>query len=176
MARTIAPLLLGVQFLPDFDYDGVMNLRDFALLAQSLAPGRAGFRRRPAARGRRRGRLSGPCRPRRLLDDFPGLIAHWKLDETDGNAVPDALGRFDGTVHGSPAYGGPDEGKIRGALELDGIDDYITAGSVLNPAGGPFTVFLWVKGGQPGQVILSQSNPSGAGRSMAWHEHRAAAS
>jgi lysophospholipase L1-like esterase len=35
MARTIAPFLLGVRFLPDYNNDGVMNFRDFAVLARS---------------------------------------------------------------------------------------------------------------------------------------------
>ncbi len=39
-----------------------------------------------------------------------------------------------------------------------GIDDYFQAPRILNPADGPFSVFAWVKGGDPGQVILSQEN------------------
>ncbi|MHC4297907.1 MAG: LamG domain-containing protein [Planctomycetota bacterium] len=31
----------------------------------------------------------------------------------------------------------------------------ITANPVLNPAEGPFSVFVWVQGGAPGQVIVS---------------------
>ena len=43
-----------------------------------------------------------------------------------------------------------------GALLLDGVDDYVSAAFVLDPAAGPFSVFAWVKGGAPGQVIVSQ--------------------
>jgi hypothetical protein len=46
---------------------------------------------------------------------------------------------------------------INGALELDGIDDYVSAGAILRPADGPFTVFVWIQGGGPGQVILAQA-------------------
>jgi hypothetical protein len=35
--------------------------------------------------------------------------------------------------------------------------------SVLNPADGPFSVFTWIKGGAPGQVIISQMDGSGSG-------------
>jgi hypothetical protein len=45
---------------------------------------------------------------------------------------------------------------LGGALELDGIDDCVISGVGLNSADGPFSVFAWVKGGAPGQVILSQ--------------------
>jgi hypothetical protein len=33
----------------------------------------------------------------------------------------------------------------------------LETGFVLNPADGPFTVLIWVKGGRPGQVLLSQA-------------------
>ena len=39
---------------------------------------------------------------------------------------------------------------------MDGDGDYISTPFVLNPASGPFSVFAWIKGGLPGQVILSQ--------------------
>jgi hypothetical protein len=52
-----------------------------------------------------------------------------------------------------------------GALLLDGVDDYITTAFVLDPAARPFSVFAWVKGGAPGQVIVSQD--SGANWLMA---------
>jgi hypothetical protein len=47
---------------------------------------------------------------------------------------------------------------LGGALELDGIDDCVISGVGLNSADGPFSVFAWVKGGAPGQVILSQTD------------------
>ena len=53
----------------------------------------------------------------------------------------------------------PTGGKVDGALELDGVDDYVISlisGSDPNPADRPFSVFAWIKGGTPGQVILSQ--------------------
>jgi hypothetical protein len=47
-----------------------------------------------------------------------------------------------------------------GALELDGNDDYVGTPFVLNPGNDSFSVFAWIKGGAPGQVIISQSNTS----------------
>ena len=43
-----------------------------------------------------------------------------------------------------------------GALELDGIDDFLFTTFSLNPAAGPFSAFAWTKAGGPGQVIVSQ--------------------
>ena len=74
------------------------------------------------------------------LKEF-GLIAHWELDETDGWAAHDSTGAHDGFVMtGNPLWR-PSDGKVNGALELDGIDDFVSAPFVLNPAEGPFSVF-----------------------------------
>ena len=43
-----------------------------------------------------------------------------------------------------------------GAFQLDGVDDCVISNFVLNPTGGPFRVLTWIKGGAPGQVVLSQ--------------------
>jgi hypothetical protein len=50
----------------------------------------------------------------------------------------------------------PTGGKTKGALQFDGVDDYVSTPFVLDPSKGPFSVFAWVKGGAPGQVVLSQ--------------------
>ncbi|MHC4463891.1 MAG: LamG domain-containing protein, partial [Planctomycetota bacterium] len=52
----------------------------------------------------------------------------------------------------------PLQGQTGGALELDGKGDFISTPFVVNPADGVFSVFAWIKGGAPGQVILSQGN------------------
>jgi hypothetical protein len=87
----------------------------------------------------------------------PGLIAYWKLDEVEGIIAYDSAEYQDGYLIGDPVWR-PAEGKRDGALEFDGIDDYIITDFVLDPADGPFSVFAWIKGGAPGQVILSPAN------------------
>ena len=48
---------------------------------------------------------------------------------------------------------------VDGAIELDGIDNYISTPFILNQGEtSAFSVFAWIKGGLPGQVILSQAN------------------
>jgi len=89
------------------------------------------------------------------LFEEPGLIAYWKLDETEGDIASDSANDNDGTVYGDPAWQ-PEGGMVDGALELDGIDDYVNTPFVLNPADGKFSVFAWIKGGAPGQAVLSQ--------------------
>ncbi len=92
----------------------------------------------------------------------PELVAYWKLDETEGAIAYDIARGKDGFLFGEPVWQ-PAEGKRGGALEFDGIDDHIITDSVLNPADGPFSVFAWIKGGAPGQVIISQSDGIGTG-------------
>jgi len=82
------------------------------------------------------------------------LIANWALDETEGDIAYDSVGACDGTLLGTPLWH-PDAGMIDGALELDG-STFVAADHVLSPPDGPFSVLAWVKGGTPGQVILSQ--------------------
>ena len=85
------------------------------------------------------------------------LIAYWKLDEAEGIIAYDSAGIDDAVVVGGTEWQ-PSGGQINGALLLDGVDGYVVTGQVLNPADGPFSVFAWVNGGAPGQVILSQLN------------------
>jgi len=88
-----------------------------------------------------------------------GLIAYWRLDETEGSIAYDSVGGLDGSLYGEPFWQ-PDGGMIKGALEFDGVDDYISTPLVLDTVVGPFSVFAWVKGGMPGQVIFSQAGRS----------------
>jgi len=109
--------------------DGIVDVRDLIVLAEHL------FEEVPP----------------------PGLIAHWKFDETEGFEAENSIGLQNGFLFGDPVWR-PAGGKKDGALELDGIDDYVITVSVLNPADGAFSVVAWIKGGAPGQVVLSQLN------------------
>jgi len=93
----------------------------------------------------------------------PELVAYWKLDEAEGIVAHDSVSDNDCVLHGEPFWQ-PVDGKKDGALAFDGIDDYVETGFVLDPAGGAFSAFAWIKAGEHGQVIISQTDgPSGAG-------------
>ena len=96
---------------------------------------------------------------------YSPLVAHWKLDEAAGSVADDSEGDFNGTLYGGPAWL-PSGGMVGGALQLDGVDDYVATPFVLNPNKGPFSVYAWVKGGAAGQVIVSQKDGPGTG--AAW--------
>ncbi len=93
-----------------------------------------------------------------------GLVDHWKLDETEGDIAYNSVGYNHGILSGNPTWLS-DSGQEGGALAFDGIDDYISINFVLNPSWGAFSVFAWIKGGAPGQVIISQLDGIGTGES-----------
>jgi len=87
--------------------------------------------------------------------DDPTLVSHWALDEAEGTTAHDSVSGINDYVIGDPLWQ-PRGGMVNGALQLDGADDCVIASSGINPAEGPFSVFAWVKGDTPGQVIIAQ--------------------
>lgn len=85
-----------------------------------------------------------------LKDD---CIAHWKMnDNAASNVVVDETGDYNGVYHGT---GGADDytsshdvtGKVSGALELDGTQDYIDTGLKASEihTSNKFSICMWVK-------------------------------
>jgi N-acetylneuraminic acid mutarotase len=91
------------------------------------------------------------------LFTYPGAVSYWKLDEAEGEIAYDSVGVYDGILSGVPTWQ-PTSGMIDGALQLDGINDYVSTDFVLNPADGSFSAFAWINGGAPGQVVISQKD------------------
>ena len=112
----------------DLNLDGVIDARDFAVLAEHWGEDL-------------------------LVFAYP--LAHWALDETEGVVAHDSAGHNHAELFGDPVWQ-PGGGIAGGALLLDGDADFIGTEFVLNSAEGPFSVFAWVKGGAPGQTIVSQ--------------------
>jgi len=100
-----------------------------------------------------------------LFEDLR-IVAHWKFDETRGSIAYDSIDVNDGICHGGPLWR-PDGGKIDGALQFDGIDDYVETPFVRSPADGSLSVFAWIKGAVPGQAIISQIDAT-RGEGSAW--------
>jgi len=88
--------------------------------------------------------------------DDPTLIAHWALDETEGFVASDCARENDAFLSGNAIWH-PDSGVVGGAIELDGVDDCVLTQGFMNPADQHFSVLAWIKGGAPGQTIISQS-------------------
>lgn len=77
-----------------------------------------------------------------LADVTNGLIAHWKLDETNGTAVADSAGSHDGTIKGTPTPTWT-TGKVDGALEFESGTARIDTGTFTLPPS--FTLSMWIK-------------------------------
>jgi len=84
-----------------------------------------------------------------------GLIAHWKLDEAEGMFAADSVSDNNAIVVGGTTWQ-PSIGQVDGAIQLDGVSGCAIISPVLNPADGPFSIFAWINGGAPGQVVVSQ--------------------
>ena len=93
------------------------------------------------------------------LFEEPSLVIHWPLDEAQGDVAHDSAGTYDGTLIGAPVWQ-PEGGMVGGALQFDGIDDYVSTDAFRNPANSFLSVFAWIKGGTSGQVIISQKGRS----------------
>ncbi|MEN6426614.1 MAG: LamG-like jellyroll fold domain-containing protein [Phycisphaerales bacterium] len=74
----------------------------------------------------------------------PRLLAHWAFDESVGNIAHDSIGRHNGILVGGPVWV-PDGGRIRGALEFDGVDDRVNVDSAGVNDLQRFTIALWTR-------------------------------
>lgn len=160
MAQTIAAYLLGVRFPPDFNGDWQVDMDDLLALIEHWGRAEPAMDLAPVPFG------DGVVDANDLaalmaywhweLYDTT-LLAHWELDETAGTVAHDCEGGHDATFTGEPLWQ-PQGGWIGGAILLDGLDDALLTEFDLNPQDTPLSVFAWVKGGAPGQVILSQKS------------------
>ncbi|KPJ88992.1 MAG: hypothetical protein AMJ53_16170 [Gammaproteobacteria bacterium SG8_11] len=143
---------------PDFNGDGLVDINDLLSLIESWGQNDPLFDIAPQPFGD--GVID--ALDLELLMSYweqpvedPTLIAHWALDEVEGDIAYDSAGVNDAFVVGGTAWQ-PSGGQVNGALQFEGIDGCAVTDSILDPASGTFSVFAWVKGGAPDQVILSQ--------------------
>jgi len=85
----------------------------------------------------------------------PTLVAHWALDEAEGVTARDSVSGSEGLILGDAIWR-PIGGAVNGALECDGTDDCVLTNVAINPSDGPLSVFAWIQGGHPGEVIIAQ--------------------
>jgi len=171
MARWIGTALGTVEeydpypFVVDFNGDGIVDGADICMMVEYWHTDEPFFDIAPQPFG------DGIVDVQDLIllsehlfeEIFPvELIGYWKLDEEEGDIAYNSISDNYGIISGDPTWQ-PDSGQIAGALEFDGINDYVETDFVLSPADGAFSVFAWIKGGAPGQVIISQTDGEGAG-------------
>lgn len=140
----------------DFNGDGLVDARDMAIMVDQWHTSESLCDIGPTPWGDGIVDVKDLIVLSEYLEPGFGRIAHWRLDETEGDIAYDSIGHDHASVHGDAVWQ-PDAGKTAGALEFDGVDDYVAPMCILNPADGPFRVFAWIRGGAPGQVIASQT-------------------
>jgi len=156
--------LWQVSIVPivDFNGDGIVDAADMCIMVDHWREGDSSFDIGPMPWGDGIVDVQDlTVLAEHLFEEVndPTLVAHWTLDETEGMVVTDSAGDNNGYALGNPAWK-PDGGRISGALEFDGIDDFISAAAPLKPADGAFSVLAWIKGGAPGQAIISSQGGS----------------
>jgi hypothetical protein len=126
----------------DFDLSGAVDQCDFAIFADNW-----------------------PTWTRPYTDPYvlweTALIALWRLDTIGGSVATDSIGFKKGTLHGDPMWQ-PTGGKFGGALEFDGINDYVSTGVILDPTDDRFSTFVWIKTNSADRTIISQLGTHGA--------------
>jgi N-acetylneuraminic acid mutarotase len=149
---------IGFTVPPDFNGDGIVDSADASIMVDHWHTDNALYDIAPAPWG------DGIVDVQDLVflsehlfeEVFDStLVAHWALDETEGMTAHENVNSNDDFIVGGALWQ-PAEGMIGGALELDGIDDCIISSTGINSAYNPFSVIAWIKGGIPGQAIISQ--------------------
>ena len=93
-----------------------------------------------------------------VYQPVPNLIAHWTLDEGDGNTAYDWSGHDNhGALTNGPAW---TSGIRGGSLHFDGTDDFVHCGSSasLNSPTTQMTLCAWVQNDANGGAILGKRN------------------
>ncbi|TFG48629.1 MAG: hypothetical protein E4H40_04350 [Candidatus Brocadiia bacterium] len=155
---------VSVEPIADFDGDGIVGLEDISILIDNWGKDEPSVDIGPMPWGDGVVDVSDmevlvSHWGQQVGTDDPKLVARWKLDETEGTLAFDDIGNNDGTLYGEPLWQ-PVGGRLDGALQFDGIDDYMETDFVHDPSKGSFSVRAWIKGGAPGQVIISQADTS----------------
>ena len=157
MAEMVSAFLTGVRANPDLNDDGIVDAADVCMVVDHWHTSEPSCDIAPPPFGDGMVDVQDLCSLGEYLLTFPGAAAYWRLDETEGDIAHDSAANSIGTLIGGPVWQ-PANGMVDGALEFDGVEDHITADLILDAEKGPFSILVWVKGGAPGQVIVSQAD------------------
>jgi|GEM_PF-383103 len=92
-----------------------------------------------------------------------GLVARWRLDESEGEIAAEDISGYTGQLHGEPQWM-PVWGRYQGDLSFDGIDDYVEAVGFKGISGGASrTCSAWINTNKPTGEIISWGNNSSSG-------------
>jgi len=135
---------------PDFNNDHIVNLLDFAILADHWMTTGCGWSNQWCQDTDMTGdgtvviddlgQLAGDWL---AVESMDPMVAYWQLDEAGGDTANDAIGDNHGTLYGNKMW---TTGKHDGALYFDGAGDYVrVADNVVFDFADEFTVCAWVR-------------------------------
>ncbi len=87
-------------------------------------------------------RVKSAITPNENVNLTAGLVGHWTFDEGRGSIAKDFVGGNHGQLINGPKWV---TGRISGALEFDGVDDFVDLGNILNDLLLPCSVAFWAK-------------------------------
>ncbi len=93
------------------------------------------------------------------------LVAHWKMDENNRSTAADiSINRYHGMLYDGPVWQSAG-GRLEGALQFDGVDDYVQITDFKGLLGGQSrTVCMWVSMNTPAQIIVAWGPLGASGR------------
>jgi hypothetical protein len=119
----------------------------------------------------RRFLLPAACLLLSVAQAHAGLVLHYKFDETSGTTATDSSGSGNTGTLTNMAGSEWTTGKVGGALDFDGTNDYVNLGSVASSdplalAGSAFTFAAWINptltGDSHQRIVDKSTNQSGA--------------
>ena len=88
-----------------------------------------------------------------------GLVGRWQLHDGSGTVATDSVGGNDGTLNNSPVW---TDGFAGGALQFDGVDDYVSVPQSIDLTTSGYTAGVWFKTDATGsRDLLALTNASG---------------
>jgi hypothetical protein len=157
MADMVGAMILGIRAYPDFNGDGAVDLLDMHVMVDRWGRPDPLCDIVPVPAGDGIVDIQDMTALAEYMEAVDTrLIMHLRLDETCGKIAKDAAWDNDGQLFGNPMWA-PEAGMQGGALQFDGLDDYMAGPFVLSPTTGPFSVCAWIKTSEVDQVIVSQA-------------------
>ena len=107
-----------------------------------------------------------------------GLVGQWEFNEGSGTAAGDSAGTATGTLLNGAGWTNDTPDGSANALDLDGANDFVNFGDVLDAGNGDLSVSLWYKARQSAagknQVLIVKGLTGGAnGYELLLHNHGA---
>ncbi|MCF7973209.1 MAG: hypothetical protein K9N55_05310 [Phycisphaerae bacterium] len=157
MADMVAEAILRMTVGPDLNGDGIVDTLDMHIMVDHWGRDDSACDIAPAPSGDGIVDIQDMMALAEFMEPVDTrLIMRLRLDEACGDVTNDSALEYDGILNGNPMWM-PADGISGGALQFDGMDDYIAGPFVLDPTKGPLSFCAWVKTSEVGQVIVSQA-------------------